>query len=311
MTLQIQNPGALSLLQDLGRYGFQNIGVTSGGPMDAHAFHWANRLLDNSPEAPQIEITMGPFQATFMESTSFSLCGAKIAAKLNAKAIASWQSWQAKPGDVLEIGYPEKGLRTYLAVKGGFKVATTLGSVSTVVRDQFGGLSKQGHKLSRGDLLPYEGFVQAYQRAVPKQFIPTFSEVLQIGVLPTYQFHQFSSQARDTFFSQLYTVTPQIDRMGYRLSGTAVKFESQSFVSEGIALGAIQIPANGQPIVLMRDRQTIGGYPKMGCVCLRDLALLAQATPGTKIQFFVQDIYEAEADLHIEQYYFFSGKPQT
>jgi biotin-dependent carboxylase-like uncharacterized protein len=311
MTLQIQNAGTLSLLQDLGRHGFQNIGVTPGGPMDAYAFHWANRLLDNSPTASQIEITMGPFQATFMESTSFSLCGAKVVAKLNGKTIACWQSWQAESGDVLEIGYPIKGLRTYLAVKDGFKVATTLGSVSTVVRDQFGGLNKQGDKLSSGDLLPYDGIVQTYQRKVPKQFIPLFSKVLQIGVLPTYQFHKFSSQARDTFFTQLYTVTPQIDRMGYRLSGPAVNVKSQSFVSEGIALGAIQIPANGQPIVLMRDRQTIGGYPKMGCVCQRDLALLTQATPGTKIQFFIQDIYEAEADLHIKQHYFFSGEYQT
>lgn len=307
MTLQIQNAGPLSLLQDLGRHGFQDIGVTPGGPMDIHAYYWANRLLDNPPKAAQIEITMGPFQATFTQPTSFSLCGAKVTAILNGKTIFPWQSYQAATGDLLEIGYPEKGLRTYLAVKGGFKAPETLGSISTVARDQFGGLSKQGDKLSSGDALPYEGSMQPFQRAVPKKFIPEFSEAVKIGVLPTYQFYQFSSKARDSFFNQQYTVTPQIDRMGYRLNGDdPVIFESQSFISEGIALGAIQIPANGQPIVLMRDRQTIGGYPKMGCVCQRDLGLLTQSVPGTKIQFFLQEIYEAEAELHLEQCYFFS-----
>lgn len=105
----------------------------------------------------------------------------------------------------------------------------------------------------------------------------------------------------------MYTVTPEIDRMGYRLKGKSIEFAEQSFVSEGIALGAIQIPANGQPIILMRDRQTIGGYPKMGCVCNRDLNTLAPATPGTQIRFFEQDLYEAEAELHQEQHYFFKG----
>jgi len=304
MSLRIKQVGALSLLQDLGRNGFQDIGVTPGGPMDEHAFHWANRLLDNPPEAAQIEITMGPFKAVFEQATSFSLCGAQVVAKLNGKEIFSWQSSQAGNGDVLDISYPKKGLRSYLAVKGGFKAPETLGSISTVVRDQLGGLNKKGSILNNGDLLPYKAHIQKINRSVPKTFIPEYAKVVHIGVLPTYQFNQFSTEARSTFFSHLYEVTPQIDRMGYRLKGAPVEFETQTFISEGIALGAIQVPANGQPIVLMRDRQTIGGYPKIGCVCQQDLSLLTQSTPGTKVHFFLKDIYEAEADLQLRHHFF-------
>ena len=306
MTLRIKQAGALSLIQDLGRLGYQDVGVTAGGPMDNHAFYWANRLLDNPPNASQIEITMGPFAAVFEKSTTFSLCGAEVVATLNNQIISNWHSWVAKSGDVLSLSFPKKGLRTYLAISGGFDVPKTLGSTSTVVRDHFGGITQQGEKLRDGDALPYQPNVSSYCRGVLKQFIPDYAETIRIGVLPTYQFDQFDKEAINTFLNEIYTVTPLIDRMGYRLEGATINFPQQQFISEGIVPGSIQIPANGQPIVLMRDRQTIGGYPKIGCVCNRDLNLLAQATPGTKIQFFLQDLFEAEAELQQEQHYFYS-----
>lgn len=306
MTLRITQAGTLSLLQDLGRFGYQDVGVTPGGPMDNHAFYWANRLLDNPSNASQIEITMGPFCAVFEKATTFSLCGANVVALLNDKEISNWQSCIANQGDILTLSYPKKGLRTYLAIAGGFDIPKTLGSASTVVRDNFGGLTQKGRKLCNGDTLPYNPKVFSYRRHVAKQFIPDYADTIKIGVLPTYQFDQFSEDAKNTFFNQIYTLTPLMDRMGYRLKGKPIHFHQQDFISEGIALGSIQIPANGQPIILMRDRQTVGGYPKIGCVCNRDLNLLAQATPGTKINFFLQDIFEAEAELQQEQNYFFS-----
>jgi len=306
MTLRIIKAGTLSLLQDLGRFGYQHVGVTPGGPMDNHAFYWANRLLDNPCNATQIEITMGPFHAIFEKNTTFSLCGADVVALLNNKEISNWHSWEAKSGDVLTLSYPKNGLRTYLAVAGGFDIPTTLGSTSTVLRDQFGGITQKGQKLCDGDILAYQPTVLPHSRRVAKDFIPDFESTLNIGVLPTCQFDQFDKEAKNTFFNQIYTLTSLMDRMGYRLKGEPIHFHQQDFISEGIALGAIQIPANGQPIILMRDRQTVGGYPKIGCVCNRDLNLLAQATPGTKIKFFIQDIFEAEAELQQEQQYFFS-----
>jgi len=304
MSLTIEQAGPLSLLQDLGRYGYQDIGVTTGGPMDEHAFRWANKLLNNPDNATQIEITLGPFKARFSKATTFSLCGAESIITLNGKSMAPWASHQAKSGDLLEIGFATKGLRTYLSVSGGFTVPATLNSSSTVIRDQLGGLQEKGKKLQDQDCILYEVETPSFTRKVPAKFIPDYSNHIEIGILPTYQFDMFSTKAKDVFFNSEYTITPTSNRMGYRLSGDPIVFEGTEFISEGIALGAIQIPQNGQPIILMKDRQTIGGYPKMGCVCRKDLNLLAQSPPGTKVRFVLKEVYQSEAQLHIENNYF-------
>lgn len=304
MSLIIKRAGVLSLLQDPGRYGYQDIGVTTGGTMDSHAFNWANKLLDNPQETTQIEITMGAFKATFNKPTSFAICGAESDITLNGQTITPWSSYHAQAGDILEIGYAQKGLRSYLSVSGGFTIKKTLNSSSTVTRDNFGGLSQNGQKLQDGDALPYPGKLLAFTRKVPNPFLPDYKQSVEIGVLPTYQFDSFTPQARNLFFSAEYTITPDCNRMGYRLAGPAIESNTKNFISEGIALGAIQIPSNGQPIILMKDRQTIGGYPKIGCVCQKDLNLLAQSPPGTKVRFVLKELYAAEAQLHIELNYF-------
>lgn len=304
MSLVIEKAGALSLLQDQGRFGYQAIGVTTGGPMDSHAFSWANKLLDNQRNASQIEITMGPFKAYFLKATTFALCGADVDVRLNGRAIVPWQSWRAVAGDRLELGYPRKGLRSYLAVRGGFTVAMTLGSCATVIRDRLGGCDGDGNRLICGDELDFASDTQLIQRSVPPMYIPNYGSVIKLGVLPTYQFDTFSDEARNRFFGEVYTVTSQMDRMGTRLAGQPVMTPSQDFISEGIALGAIQIPADGQPIILMRDRQTIGGYPKMGCVCQQDLNQLAQARPGTQINFYLKNMDQASAQLQYQQAFF-------
>ncbi len=305
MSLTIEKAGVLSLLQDIGRYGYQDLGVTTGGPMDRKAFNWANKLLDNPENTTQIEITMGAFRARFNEATSFSICGAHSKITLNNTKIATWSSHQAQSGDILEVGYATKGLRTYLSVGKGFSIKKTLNSSSTVMRNKFGGLNQDGQKLQDGDCIPYVGTLLPFSQKVPTCFIPDYVGVIEIGVLPTYQFHEFSSEARDLFFSSEYTISSYSNRMGYRLEGASIRSEWPGFISEGIALGAIQIPSNGQPIILLQDRQTIGGYPKMGCVCNNDLNLLAQSPPGTKIRFVLKELYASEAMLHIEMNYFY------
>lgn len=304
MSLTIERAGALSLLQDLGRHGYQDIGVTSGGAIDKHAFQWANKLLDNDPNCCQIEISMGPFKATFSKATSFSLCGAICPSTLNGRPLTPWSTQHAQAGDTIEIGYARQGVRCYLAIADGFSVASTLGSCSAVMRDKFGGIHGDGLPLRDGDSLPYAGQVRPVTRQVKQQFRPQYAPVIELGVLPTYQFEQFSQAQRARFFDSEYTITALSNRMGYRLEGTAIETPSAQFISEGIALGAIQIPANGQPIILLNDRQTIGGYPKIGCVCAQDLSKLAQAPAGSKVRFVIRDLYAAEAQLHIERQYF-------
>jgi len=304
MSLTIIQAGALSLLQDAGRYGYQDIGVTTGGPMDSHAFHWANRLLNNPDNSTQIEISMGVFKARFNSATSFAVCGAQSATTLNGQPIAIWSTHNAQVGDILEIGYASKGLRSYLAVGEGFSVHHTLNSSSAVMRDKLGGLHQEGEQLRNGDSISYIANLQPFNRKVPTHFIPEYPNCIEIGVLPTYQFDEFSRAAKNKFFNCEYTITPYSNRMGYRLEGESIEPESKSFISEGIALGAIQIPSNGQPIILLNDRQTIGGYPKMSCVCNQDLSLLAQSAPGTKIRFVLKDLYASEAQLHMQNSYF-------
>ncbi|GHA09769.1 5-oxoprolinase subunit C family protein [Oceanisphaera arctica] len=304
MTLRILTPGPLSLIQDLGRHGHQHIGVSPGGPMDEHAFLWANRLLGNPLNAPQIEIAIGQFSCQFHADTTIALTGADMNATLNGQTVTVWHSLRIRAGDQLSLNGARRGIRTYLAVKDGFKVTDILGSCATVMRDSLGGAGGQGDKLAAQDLLRYNVTSPIPTRQVPLQFIPEYGQDIILSVIPGYQYDRFDKAERERFFSSEYTVTPQMDRMGYRLSGAAIQCQTSSLISEGIALGAIQIPADGQPIILMRDRQTIGGYPKIGCVTARDLSTLAQCQPGATVRFIEKELYQAEAERVIEQHFF-------
>ncbi|UXI04321.1 biotin-dependent carboxyltransferase family protein [Photobacterium sp. TY1-4] len=306
MSLTVFTPGPLSLLQDLGRHGHQHIGVSPGGPMDEHAFLWANRLLDNPIHAAQIEIAMGQFSCQFHAATTIALTGADMAAKLNQQPISPWQSVSVRAGDQLSLRGSQHGIRAYLAVKGGFVVTPVLNSCATVMRDNLGGPDTQGRKLTAQDCLRYNATPAQPLRRVPRQFIPEYGRDVTLEVIPGYQYAQFAPEQRQRFFSHTYTVTPQIDRMGYRLAGEAIICQTTSLISEGIALGAIQIPADGQPIILMRDRQTIGGYPKIGCLTASSLSKLAQCQPGAQIRFVEKDLYQAEAERMIEHHFFHS-----
>ncbi|WP_342607476.1 biotin-dependent carboxyltransferase family protein [Vibrio tritonius] len=302
--LTLLSSGPLSLIQDLGRQGHQHIGVSPGGPMDEHAFLWANRLVGNQPNAPQIEITMGQFRACFTKPTTFALTGADMGARLNDKPLTPWQSYHANTNDVLVLRGARFGTRAYLAVAGGFTVPTILNSATTVVRDQLGGLDRHGAALQNGDEIDYPTCDARSLHQVPPEFIPHYSQDVVIDMIGSYQYEWFAPEQRARFFQSDYTVTTNCDRMGYRLSGDAITCRQQNLISEGIALGAIQIPADGQPIVLMRDRQTIGGYPKMGCVTTKDLSKLAQCQPGTRVRFVETTLEKATQQRRLQQQFF-------
>jgi biotin-dependent carboxylase-like uncharacterized protein len=299
MAFKVIKPGLLALVQDLGRHGHQSIGLTTGGPMDEVAFRWGNALLDNDPNCAQIEITFGMFTLEAQANTSIAITGADLGATLNDKSIPPWQTYAIKKGDILAFHQPVWGLRAYLAVKGGVLCEPTLGSVATVMREKIGGLTSKGDKLKKGDSLSYHTSHDHQQRAVPRLAIPNYGNK-EIPVILGYQYQSFSSLERANFFSSDYTVSSNSDRMGYRLEGKAVHTELKGIISEGIAYGAIQIPKDGQPIVLLRDRQTIGGYPKMGCVTRVGGGILAQQKPGDIIQFTPITVDQAEQERHLQ-----------
>jgi biotin-dependent carboxylase-like uncharacterized protein len=311
MSFEVLNPGMLTLIQDTGRHGFQHIGVTTGGPMDEHAFLWANRLLNNPTSAAQLEITFGRLSLKVLKVTTIALTGANLGARLNNRDILPWQTYHISPGDQIDFSMPVTGLRAYLAVSGGLSVPERLGSCATVSREQLGGLDGHGTKLAKGDEIPYNESAKAPTTSVPFNEIPDYRKPLRLGVIPGYQFQHFRAPQRAKFFSCQYEVSQNIDRMGYRLAGRAIECELNGIISEGISYGAIQIPADGQPIVLMKDRQTIGGYPKLGSLSALGAGQLAQRLPGDSVSFYPMDVAEAEARRMIFNQRLKEGPPDT
>lgn len=299
MSFKVIDPGFMASIQDLGRLGYQHLGITTGGPLDEFSFTWANRLLGNSANCAALEVTFGGLRLEAQADTSIAITGADLGVTLNKRPLELWCTHAIREGDYLEFAQPISGLRAYLSVIGGFQTPLTLGSRSTVLREQLGGLDGKGAKLSVGDQLPCIATTERFFRRTPDEDIPDYTADLELGLIPGYQYALFPHHQRRRFFSHTYQVSQNIDRMGYRLSGASIDSQQKGIISEGISLGAIQIPADGQPIVLMRDRQTIGGYPKMGNLSALDVGQLAQRGPGAAIRFYPQDVSTAEAQRQI------------
>ncbi|WP_413110317.1 biotin-dependent carboxyltransferase family protein [Thaumasiovibrio sp. DFM-14] len=295
--LEVVRSGPLSTLQDLGRFGVARFGLSQGGPMDIHAFCWANKLIDNPPNTAAIEIAIGLCQFTFHAPTIIALCGAPAKLTLNAKPIQPWQSIRIQAGDQLTIAGFSSGNYLYLALKSGFTIPMSLNSLSTVCRNGLGGLN--GHALSSGDMLPYPAYTQHCSvKALSPRWIPNYLKPTAMGVILGYQHDSFDPDSMQTFFNSNYQVQSQSNRMGYLLKGEPLRYTKQGLISEGIVLGAIQVPPDGQPIILFNDRQTIGGYPKLGTVRKIDLAKLAQCQPSQNIHFYPSSLTVAQDKWH-------------
>ncbi|MBZ0334746.1 putative protein YbgK [Marinobacter sp. JH2] len=283
----VTKPGFFTLLQDAGRRGVTHMGLTSGGAMDRHAWAWANHLLGNRYGAAALEITFGGAEFTIGLNTQIVVTGAEVQLTVNGAPKPLWTTLQLNSGDVVAMSAPRAGVRAYLAVRGGFLVDSELGgSCATVVREGTGGLQGKGQPLKEGDFLPcIPASPLAVHRKIPHQWIPDYRAALTLDVLPCAQVERFPKRTLTTFFSNAYTLSPQSDRMGARLTGPTLEVSVRQLTSEGTSLGAIQVPADGQPIILLQDRQTIGGYPKLGAVTPRSLDALAQRPPGSSLRF--------------------------
>ena len=294
--LLVRQPGLMTLIQDAGRFGQHGIGLTVGGPLDGDAFYWANRLCGNAGSEAALEVSFGGLALEAQVPTLIAVTGAEMVLTINGEEQPQWQSHAVKPGDEIKLAYATAGCRAYLAVKGGFAIAPSFGSAATVAREGIGGLN--GGKLVQGDLLPCAAHKDAPAYQLPESLRPTYRKSVTLRVMLGYQKETFSPVALARFFTSEYTTTDRSDRMGYRLEGPEVTSSINGILSEGICHGAIQVPADGQPIVLLNDRQTIGGYPKLGSVISLDTAKLAQLTPGAKVHFEEITIDDAHS-LHL------------
>lgn len=310
MSLEIIKAGPQTLVQDYGRYGLQHFGITNSGSMDEHAFLWANKLLDNHFNAPQLEICMGGFEARFTAPTTIAICGADCSATLNKNPIKNWQTACVRAGDVLRLPHMTSGLYSYLSVKNGFKVEPQLTSCATVAREYLGGLYQNGEKIKKHDVLtflPKESCeIKPTRRSVPKQFINTYPKQIRVRFYPNATANKEEKLLIERFTQQTFVVSQNSNRMGYRLeSNQALEHEISNRLSQGVSTGMIQLPQSGHPIVLMKDRQTIGGYPVLGCIVALDIPKLSQSKPNTVIQFSPTTIEECEPEYR-QQLEFFS-----
>ncbi|NQY88842.1 MAG: biotin-dependent carboxyltransferase [Colwellia sp.] len=295
--LLVKHGGMLSLIQDTGRFGAFNIGLTNGGPVDLLAFQWANRLCNNKLNTTAIEISIGGLALIAQVDTSLAVTGANMPLTINGQIKALWRSYQIKAGDVIELGFASQGLRCYLAVANGFSIAPSFGSTATVCREGIGGI--RGGKLLAGDVLACARTNLKNNLSLADKFTPKYTGEVTLHTVPSYQQQHFSLHQQRLFFSNEYTVSKSFDRMGYRLEGQAIACDIEGILSEGICHGAVQIPADGQPIVLLNDRQTIGGYPKIGAVSSIDTAKLGQLNQGGKVRFEPISMEQAHNLYHL------------
>ncbi|GEN35678.1 biotin-dependent carboxyltransferase family protein [Aneurinibacillus danicus] len=311
MRVKVLRPGLLTSIQDLGRYGFQQRGVIVSGAMDTFSLRMANLLVGNDEGEAGLEITLIGPKLEFEESALVAVCGADLSPEVDGQSIPQWRPVYIKKGSILNFRGCVSGCRAYLAMAGGFAVEKVLGSRSTYLRAGIGGY--QGRALKEGDVLeagqPSERAEWKMQKlsaqggdtiasgwSISVDVFPDYDVNPTVRVLRGAQFDRFTKESREAFFASTFQVTPQSDRMGYRLKGPELSLtEPLEMLSSSVAFGTVQVPPEGQPIALLADRQTAGGYPKIAQIISVDLPVIAQVKPGEKIRFQEVSLEEAEA----------------
>ena len=299
--LAVLDAGLLTTVQDLGRFGHQRVGVPPSGPMDRLAFTAANRVVANPDGAAALECTIKGPRLEVREAAVVAVTGAPMGFTVNAHEAPAWTAVRVRPGDVLGFQMASAGCRAYLAVAGGIDVPPVLGSRATYLRGRLGGLG--GRALVKGDMLRVGPLPAAARegRAVPLALRPAYPAERECRVILGPQADRFTTEGVRAFLGDPYEVTPQADRMGYRLKGSVIAHaRGHDIVSDGIPLGGIQVPGEGQPIVLLVDRQTTGGYTKIATVIGVDIGAIGQTRPGQRVRFRQVTLEEAHAALAAE-----------
>lgn len=300
--ISIITAGLFTTVQDAGRWGYQAYGMPVAGAMDRYAYNMANLLAGNQPGAAALEMTVTGDAIRFENPAYVAICGADMQPALDGVPVATWSAFPVPAGGVLAFGYAGSGCRTYLAVRGGLAVPAVLGSRSTYTRAAVGGLA--GRKLKSGDTVAVGAADLADSRplTLPAEFRATYASGITLRVLAGPQDDHFTAAGLETIFSATYTVTDEADRMGYRMDGPRIEHTGKAdIVSDALPQGAIQVPGHGMPIIMMADRQTTGGYTKIGTVIGPDLAVLAQAKPGDTVSLRRCSDEEAVAALRSER----------
>ena len=295
--LRVEDPGPFTLVQDLGRTGRRAVGVPVSGAMDRFAIAAANLLVGNAESAAALECALTGPRLVALSSCVVAVTGAEFGPTVNGEEVPAWTSLFLGEGDRLAFTGRRGGARLYVAVAGGFAADRWLGSAATYLVVGRGGV--QGRPLKAGDELrlaspPPRPAVTG--RTLPEPARPAYSAEPEVGAMPGPHVRRLSARARRAFFRERWAVSRDSDRMGYRLEGPELEIEGAELLSFGLAMGCVQVPASGQPILLMADHQTAGGYPVVAGVARADLPLVAQLLPGDHLAFREVSVEAAQAE---------------
>jgi len=308
--IEIMSNGALNSVQDLGREENLDIGVCGAGAMDRVALALANRMAGNAPSAAGIEVCIFPFKLRFLASTRFACTGASTSIRIRDRTLPTWWTIRADPGDELLIEPPGSGARVYVAFAGGLDVPIVLGSRSTDLKSSFGGM--QGRALRKGDRIAFLPVTDAAETGRCRAFgispasrIRFASELasgcITLRALAGAEYARFSRASRSAFERAEYRLTPDSNRQGCRLQGTALALsEPLELLSHGIVPGTAQVPPSGQPIIQLAEANTCGGYPRIATVIEADLWRIAQLRAGQRLRFKLVDFDAALGALRDE-----------
>lgn len=301
MSVSVVRAGFFTTVQDLGRSGFREHGVSLGGALDPHALRVANLLVGNDPSAAGIETTLGRVRLRFDEERAVAWSGGAVQFWVGATALPAGRPAVVAVGEEVSLTAPERGARAWLAISGGVDVPLVLGSRSTDLRARFGGLD--GRALRDGDVLQLgESRVLSPSNSsgwgAPQAWAETGTRHASLRIVRGSEWERFKPSAREAFLKEQFTVTDEADRMGARLAGPRLKCGTDAdLFSEAVAPGTLQVPPNGAPILLLGDCQTIGGYPKLAHVITVDMPIAAQLRPGDPVHFSEVSLAEAHALL--------------
>jgi len=302
MALRVKNPGMFSTIQDLGRYGYTHLGISIVGASDRLSLRIANLLVGNEENAPALEMTLLGATLEFEERRIVALAGADCDAKVGTSPVRPGEATEVPAGGVLKCGGMKSGARSYLAVQGGFDVPAVMGSTATDVRGQFGGF--QGRTLKKGDALPVRRGGGGHTRRLKPGTLDAIAHHDVVRATRGAQQDWFGPESFEVLFSCPYVISDQSDRTGLRLRGEPLRPREQSqLLTDGIPLGAVQVPQDGQPIILFVDQQTTGGYPKIANVIMADMHHVGQLRPHEQVRFHEVSIAQAITLLKEQQYW--------
>jgi antagonist of KipI len=295
LAFEVLLPGAFTTVQDLGRYGYQKYGVSISGAMDRFALRVANLLVGNEEGEAAVEATVIGPKLKAMGKVRMAITGADLSPEIDGKPAPMWRALHVPEGSILSFGTPKRGCRAYLALSGGIDFPVVMGSRSIHTRSNLGG---EGRPLAKGDVIKKRDSgvrnqgLGAYR--LPEDFVPVYGRQWKVRAVPGPQNDYFTRRGIETFLSGEYEITPQADRMGYRLKGPKIEHKAGAdILTDATPPGSIQVPGDGMPIVLLADGQTTGGYSKIATVISVDQDLLGQARPGDKVRFQRVTITEA------------------